>query len=137
MKEMNLYSKKLLFLVMLGFVGFMSFICFTNNSYASIGVYHRDLKNLKYEIDDKIYTMNEMMNSINDSENVEGDVDSKIVGDGAICSAQKRDQMYFLNSMWLRFTAEVTLRVAIVSIRVAPSFGFIWGRANPNGWKNY
>lgn len=153
----------------LGLLAFFMFISvvvvegflFSNMCYATVGVSHSDLRDLKAEISDKIFTMNEMVNSLNESENDrendgENDIDNNdgnnykniemanksYTAFGAVCfnkssNSLKNQEMFFFNSFWIRFTAEVNLKVAIVSLKVAPFFGFIWGRANPNQWKNY
>lgn len=112
-----------------------------NSSFSSVGISHKDLKDLKSEITDKIFTMNEMMNSLNDEEDIINNnltnvstTDNKFA---AICNKNNQQEMYFLNFMWLRFTAEVSLKVFLVSLRIAPNFGFVWTRANPKDWKNY
>ncbi|MBF0297237.1 MAG: hypothetical protein HQK51_00845 [Oligoflexia bacterium] len=137
MKKRNIFL-----LAIFMFINCFCYFCLSTYAYSSIGgVSHKDLKHLKAEIDEKIVSMNEMMNSINDNytDNDDRNIDNNkdLVMRGAICAKEKQDEMYYLNSIWLKFTAEVSIKVAIVSLKIAPSFGFIWGRSNPKDWKNY
>lgn len=147
MKKINSKIQKLIFLLVV--ISF-SFVSLVDDSF-SFGVSHRNLKQLKYEITNKIISMNESLNSSDDAINPNNlnyldtnntnmsvsDPEKAYTSFSAVCEKERSDQIYFLNLIWLRFSAEVSLKVVLVSLKVVPSLGFIWGRTNPTGWKNY
>ncbi|MBF0298035.1 MAG: hypothetical protein HQK51_04905 [Oligoflexia bacterium] len=49
----------------------------------------------------------------------------------------EKNEIFFLNTIFTRFTTEISIKIPLISLRISPNFGLIWIKKNPQGWKPY
>ncbi|MBF0314094.1 MAG: hypothetical protein HQK50_12360 [Oligoflexia bacterium] len=106
---------------LLPLITLLLFITFSTPSFA----YEKQMKKFVSELDQQLKSMGEALS------------DDPTVSEEKLLFCP--DQSFFFNSLWVRFGIDIVFAIPapIVSIKISPQIGFIWGRNNPPGWKTY